>query len=112
MSGQTEKLMLPETTRDTLTTPSLDDDECGWQFIVVRPDGCQMYSACFDTAVRWARILAQIWERKILCRFVGERDEYPTYDMLKVSFYCDGEGEFHYQERDGLYYDVEPGGTQ
>ena len=83
------------------------EDECGWQFIVIRPDGGWMYSSCFDTAVRWARILAQIFAQPILCRFVGEREEYPTYDMLEVSFLCDGDGEFIHKEKGGLYYDME-----
>lgn len=97
---------------DISTIRSLDPEEdCGWEFIVVRPDGCWMYSACFDTAVRWARILAGIWGKPVLCKFVGDREEYPTYDMLKVSFHCDSEGECHYNECDGLYYDV-VGGEQ
>ncbi len=47
---------------------------------------------------------------KIYCRYIGERDEYPTYDMMKVSFIVTGDGEIIQDEEDGVYRDIEPGG--
>ena len=82
--------------------------ECGFDFVVHHPDGSLMFAQCYDTALRWGTILAQMFEHPILCKFHGEREEYPTYDMLEVTFLCTAEGpEFREDEDTGLFYDID-----
>lgn len=82
--------------------------QCGFEFTVHRPDGGIMFAKCYDTAARWGRILAVMFGHPIICKFHGERDEYPTPDMLQVTFLCTVEGpEFREDEEAGLFYDID-----
>lgn len=82
--------------------------ECGFDFTVHRPDGGIMFAKCYDTAARWGRILAVMFGHPIICKFHGERDEYPTPDMLQVTFLCTVDGpEFREDEDSGLFYDID-----
>lgn len=81
------------------------EEEPGFDYEVVRPDGSVMLADCYDKALRWAGTLADCEGVAVLVRFRGKREEYPTYDFTQVTFLCEPGGGIRHREVDGKYED-------